>query len=359
MVRHTLAALMLLAAAPAVAGPLGVAGDYNAFVLGNTNMQYVDTHGKLAVGGNLQLNGVQIGSQLSQGSPTNLVVGGNLNVTSGSINGSTVVYGNVTANNPTFHGNLSAGGSVWINPNQGGSVNGSVTYGTSFTKPGWMNPPATQGSITQPVDFAAAAASLTALSQAQVGPNDPAGTFQWNQLFLTGGAGLNVFGITEAVLEGSTGGFNINAPSGATVIINVAGSDLTLLNTGLNLSGGITMDKILWNFYEATSLTFNGSWNGSVLATQAAAKAQYGAMNGNLIVAALHGYGGPSTTTSLEVHTVINGQPTFFSGTTRPVGNPDPDPNPNPVPEPGTMALFGLGAMLAAMSRRRRQTAAA
>ncbi|MDO9487225.1 MAG: choice-of-anchor A family protein [Sphingomonadaceae bacterium] len=358
MIRTSFAALMMLAAAPAFAGPLGIAGDYNEFVIGNSNRQYVDTHGKVAVGGNLQLNGVAIASQMPTGSTTNLVVGGNLTASNGTINGSTIVGGNVSYNNPTINGNLSAGGSVTFNPNSGGSVNngGTITYGTSFIKPNWMNPPSVQGSVTQPIDFGAAAASLTALSQAQVGTNDLTATFQWSQLFFTGGAGLNVYGITEAMLEGANGGFNINAPSGATVIINVPGQNLSLLNTGMNLTGGITLDRILWNFYEATSLTFAGSWNGSVLATQAAASANYGGMNGNLIVAALHGYGGPATASSLETHTNFNGQATYFSGEMRPVGSPDPDPD--PVPEPGTLALFGLGAMLAGISRRRRKIAA-
>jgi choice-of-anchor A domain-containing protein len=362
VIRYSLAALMLLAGTSAVAGPLGIAGDYNEFVIGNSNRQYVDTHGKVAVGGNLQLNGVAIASQMPTGSSTNLVVGGNLTASNGTINGSTIVGGNVNYNNPTINGNLSAGGSVTFNPNSGGSVNngGTITYGTSFIKPNWMNPPSVQGSVAQPIDFAAAAASLTALSQAQVGTNDLTATFQWSQLFFTGGAGLNVYGITEAMLEGASGGFNINAPSGATVIINVPGQNLSLLNTGMNLTGGITLDRILWNFYEATSLTFAGSWNGSVLATQAAAAANYGGMNGNLIVAALHGYGGPSTASSLETHTNFNGQATYFAGEMRPVGSPDPDPDPDPdpVPEPGTLALFGLGAMLAGLSRRRRKIAA-
>lgn len=359
VVRHSLAAMLLLAAAPVAAGPLGIAGDYNEFVFGNSNRQWVDTHGKVAVGGNLQLNGVAIASQMPTGSGVNLVVGGNLTATNGTINGSTVVGGNVNYTNPTINGNLSAGGSVTFNPNSGGSVNngGTITYGTSFIKPNWMNPPAVQGSVTQPIDFAAAAATLTALSQAQVGANDPTATFQWSQLFFTGGAGLNVYGITEAMLEGASGGFNINAPSGATVIINVSGQNLSLFNTGLNLTGGITLDRILWNFYEATSLTLAGSWNGSILATQASAYANYGGMNGNLIVAALHGYGGPATASSLETHTNFNGQPTYFTGTMRPVPTPDPDPDPTPVPEPGTVALFGLGALLAGLSRRRRRAA--
>ena len=41
-------------------------------------------------------------------------------------------------------------------------------------------------------------------------------------------------------------------------------------NTGFNLSGGITSDHVLLNFYQATTLTLSGSLRSSVLAPFAA-----------------------------------------------------------------------------------------
>jgi len=353
MLRAVLSASLLAlaaSAAPAAAATLGMAGNYNEFIIGDSNRQYTDIQGKVAVGGNLTLNGLSV-ADLMPTNQTNVVVGGNLTAQNGTIRGNTVVGGNVNYTNPTINGNIAAGGSVTFAPNSGGSVNGTVTYGTTFTKPGWMNPSASQGTTTVPINFSQEALYLKALSQAQVKASDPTAIYQWSQLFFNAGsAPLNVFNVTEAMFENATGGFNINAAAGSTVVINVPGLDVNVLNTGFTLTGGITVDRVLWNFYEATKITLQGSAVGTFLAPNAAVLSNWGGFNGNLIAAALHGYGGPGVGSGLETHTKLygGGAPTLFTGTLRDI----PTPPPASVPEPGMLGLLGGALALVALRRR-------
>ena len=57
---------------------LGIAGKFNAFILGDMQGYHSDVEGRLAVGGNLTLENYSIGKQLpnSSGARDDLVVGG-------------------------------------------------------------------------------------------------------------------------------------------------------------------------------------------------------------------------------------------------------------------------------------------
>lgn len=351
--KRLLLAAALTAGAPATAGTLGIAAQYNEFILGNVDYKYSDVQGKIAVGGNLTVTGTSLADKMGTNT-TNVVVGGNFTATNGSVKGNIVAGGNVNYNNPTVNGNVSAGGSVTFNPNGGGSVGGSVTYGSSYAKPSWMNPTATQGITTVPVDFNAQFQYLRDLSAAQVDADDPYGIYQWSQLFFNGtDPGINVFNVTETMFETAYGGFHFNAPSGSTVVVNVPGTDIRFLNTGFDFRN-VGVDHLVWNFYEATSLTFDGSSHGTILAPKAAVMANYGGLNGNLIAASMSGAGGG---TSLEAH-IYNyggGANTLFSGTLRdiPVVEEPQNPGTTPVSEAGTIGLLAFG--LAALGLRLRK----
>ena len=330
--------LTLAVGSVAQASLLGTAGQYNEFILGNSTRWSVDSHGKVAVGGNANFTGGFTVASQQPTNTTNLVVGGTLNANGASVRGNIVTGGNATYTNPTVYGNFSSNGSLTLG--SGGTVNGSVNYATSYAANGTTVSGTASGGVSKPlpVDFAAEGAYLSALSAAQVDALDPTPTFQWSQLFITAGAGANYYNMTGAQIASSTGGFNINAPAGSTVVLNVAGSGFTIPNTGFNLSGGIGLSGILWNFYEATSLTIAGSANGSFLAPHAAISTTYGAFNGNLIAAALTG--------TIETHTVYNGTPTFFDGELRP-----------PVPEPTSLGMLLVGAIGGVGFLRRRRAA--
>jgi choice-of-anchor A domain-containing protein len=314
---------------------LGTAGDYNEFILGNSTRQFVDVHGKVAVGGNATFNGFAVATQMTNAT-TNLVVGGTLNANSASVVGSIVVGGDATYTQPTVGGNFASNGTLTLG--NFGTVTGNLRYQTALVNPNTTVSGTSTGGVSTPlpVDFAAEAAYLNALSQAQVNPADPFGQVMFGtQLFFTGGAGANFFNVTGAVLANSTSGFHISAPAGSSVVINVSGTGFSIPNTGLTLTGGIGLPGVLWNFYEATSLNIVGSANGSFLAPMASITTASGAFNGNLIAGGISG--------SIEPHLVINGQPTPFDGTLR------------PVPEPASAALAAFGLAAAALRRRSRR----
>lgn len=351
MIRMSLAAiLMACGTSAAQAGTLGIAANYNEFILGNVAYQNSDVQGKIAVGGNLSVSGTSLADKVGT-STTNVVVGGNFTGTNGTVNGTIVSGGNINYTNPTVYGALQAKGSVYLDPNSGGTAPTSVTYGTTFTKPSWMTVQAQQGTVNVPIDFTAEFNNLKNISLAQVKSSDPYALYQYSQAYFNAtGSGINAFNVTASTLAAATGGYNISASSTATVIINVSGTSAELLNTGFNLTGGITADHIIWNFYEATSLQFDGSVTGTVLAPKAAVTASYGGFNGTLIAASLGGMGGGAT--SIEAHSLMNGSgySTAFTGTLRDSVAGDAAP----VPEPATLGLFGMGALVIGLRRRRR-----
>jgi len=77
---------------------------------------------------------------------------------------------------------------------------------------------------------------------------------------LTGKAGVNVFKVRGADLA-QTKELRITAPAGATVIVNIGGDNVRLASHELKLSGGIGPQNVVYNFYEATSLTLYQRYN--------------------------------------------------------------------------------------------------
>jgi hypothetical protein len=98
-------------AAAALPGP---AVDYNFFVTdfaSLTNLSFSDTAGSVAVGGNAQLNGYSVASQIAGNpsrnpNPARLVVGGNLTATNGGVGSN--------ASSPPQRGALYVGGTITL-----------------------------------------------------------------------------------------------------------------------------------------------------------------------------------------------------------------------------------------------------
>jgi choice-of-anchor A domain-containing protein len=152
---------------------------------------------------------------------------------------------------------------------------------------------------------------------------------------------LDVFNVDISVLGGNNT-ININDPSSATVVINVTGTSGTTTGASINVNGGgangdsTTADskKVLFNFFQATSLTFGGSVIGSVLAPYATVTGLSRQLDGQLIAG--------NYTGSTEFHDLL------FNGTNLP--NPQTSTS-NPTPEPGTLVMFAIGLSLVAMTR--------
>lgn len=232
----------------ASAAGLGIADNYNLFVLGNATSSNSDTQGRVAVGGNASFTNYDIG--ITQPGGDVFIAGGNINYTNGMIRG---------------------------NARYGGTYN---AVGTGYSNGG-------APIAGNPLDFGAAATALTGTTNAW-GSLAETGTSQqvFSSLVLTGNnANLNIFTIGAAELTGISE-VNINVTAGSTVLINVAGGAVTFNNIGYNLNGSQNPNgfrKVLWNAYQAGSIAMS-NLNGTLLAPNASVNTGFGAINGQLVV---------------------------------------------------------------------------
>lgn len=235
------------------------ADDYNTFVLGDMTSTYVDTEGRVAIGGNADLTGYGVGSKFSTVPTTAgnaLVVGGNLAYHSGEVHYGSLVYGGTLSGSPSV-------------------PNGTISQGN-------------------PIDFASTREYLLGASSywASLAANGST-VAQYGGITLTGtDPSLNVFSLSGLALASSSS-LNINAPAGSTVLVNIDGSSNSFQYMGVNLaSGGTDRQHVVYNFFESTSLAINGiSVQGTVLAPQAALTFGNGNIEGHVMVDSFIGSG--------------------------------------------------------------------
>jgi choice-of-anchor A domain-containing protein len=274
---------------------LGIASDYNEFIFQNINQDNTDSGGRVAAGGDVNYLDMSVASAVSGSYPLgDLVVGGDLTWQRGSV-------GSLDINDPLYKK-----GSIFV----GGVANlENVGYGSL-----------TQGN---PIDFASAQVSLTQSSVYWAGlaatgtTGITIGNDNRNLISLAGtNPTLNIFSLAgDDLIKASR--VDINSPSGSTVLVNIDGTSGVMQNFGFYLYG-VDDPYILYNFYEATSLTFDAlAINGSVLAPWADIDFSNGHIEGQLIGLSLAGTG--------EAHN----EP--FRG----------DLPPAAVPEPSTLLLLG------------------
>lgn len=317
--RNRLSAAIALAALGAgafapMAAHAETASGYNLFVLGDMKVSGSDTEGRVAVKGDASLSSYSVGAKASS-SAVNLEVGGNLVAHGGSTNGKTIVEGSTNYQN-------------W-------STAGLQPAGTPLT-----------------VDFAAETARLDWLTTnlAAYTPNGTVYVPPWGgQFTLTGtNSTLNVFDISGAALA-LANTLTINLTPGAVALINVDGTADSFSNAGITINGGNASD-ILWNFSQATTLSFSGiNLLGSVLAPNADYLGGWGQLNGQLIVKSFSDTRGA---------TQINNENPFV-GNLLNLTQPIATGVQSAIPEPQTWALMilGFGGVGAAMRRRRRSVA--
>ncbi len=145
--------------------------------------------------------------------------------------------------------------------------------------------------------------------------------------------GLSVFNINSSALFGNNKVQQIEliTNNSTNIVINVAGTAVNWVAG--NMVGDLTQnswrERVVWNFYEATSIDFKGkNMNGQVLAPYADVKAA-GPIDGSIFAKSL--------ATTGEVH--LPG----YKGT---IGF-------SPVPEPSSAGLLLLGATAALLRRKR------
>ncbi|GAA6618102.1 choice-of-anchor A family protein [Scytonema sp. NUACC26] len=334
------------------ASTLGIASDFNAFVLGDMK-QSSDTEGRVAIGGNGTLTNYGVGDRLtnSHGTRDDIIVGGTLIYNGGQVFNGNVVYG--TGSAPTVS-----------------TPNGSIRQDNS-------------------IDFTAAGQHLKSLSAYLAGltPNATTTVHNWGGIELQGSSSdLNIFKINENVFAPNNyvNNFSINGPSTSSLIVNIGGTNISMKNFGFsnNLMSGLRQ-KVLFNFYEATSIELtNIGFQGSILAPLAHLKTTYGEVNGQVIVASSEGSGEyhdyqftgtlpdmPSTNTNTSTDSTTSGAPST-GGTTdsntstgsndtvvdSTISNTTTNSNSQTttVPEPATVASLSLMAATMSLIRRKR-----
>ncbi|HLK61292.1 MAG TPA: choice-of-anchor A family protein [Chthonomonadaceae bacterium] len=349
---------LMISAGFAQADDLGVANNYNVFVLGNDIQSNNTAQGKVAIGGNGIFSSGTGGSNVNYAHPGStanaLIIMGdyisNRVGTYGSVDGTVYVGGNATIDNPKISGSLYVNGNTKLQG--GGTIHGSIhlvtgkTYTHTQSYAPFNSPLFSSTPYTLPVNFGAAGTYLT---------NHATG---WGSLAANGATSVPVGGTTITLTHGNNlpnntpdiffidgdtlaanTGINIFARNNATVLINISkrtdGSD-ALPNTLITLHG-TTQNHVLFNFFDANTVSLNNSGiTGSVLAPYAAVDFGQGRIEGTLVAGSLTGSG-----EALDFP---------FAGFL-----PSVSVLVSTTPEPGLFALLGAGCLGSALLLRRRR----
>jgi choice-of-anchor A domain-containing protein len=340
-------------------------GSYNVnngggVVVGGNNTASYNLNG----GGGVYIGGTNSGT-LNGATGSVTVAGANSGTV--SLNGGGSVYlgsnsGGVNASGATalsINGNtsnninLNGGGTVKLNGSNSGTIGlsgGSVLYtgskgnmnlngGATATQVGSLTlaPPASSLSSFATLfqnPLTTLSAQLDALA-ANSTASKTNGVISFNAA--PDSTGSAIFDINSSFFSANSS-VTMNLNGATSVIINVA-VDTCVSTTcafavpnSLNFSNPTNYaPEVLWNFFNATSLSFSGEFGGSVLAPFAAVTNR-SPIDGTLVAASFSGNG--------EIHS----DP--FTGTL--------PSDPAPVPEPASMAVFGVAMVGLAVARRRK-----
>jgi choice-of-anchor A domain-containing protein len=297
-----------LALAPSASGA-SLLTPYNVIVSGNFVDANSDVGGGLAVGGIATLGSFSIADGMD-GEPLSAFTGKTTFVAAGGVTGEASIY----SGNWYYSGtdaNFFSSGDPTGSKDATDPVSTSMTPFTAMSN-SWHADATTAG------DGCTVSGSVTTCTVTK--------------------AGMNVIDVTAAEVAAGQA-LNINGVSSADwVIFNVAGTADTLsgdmrINGSPNSgdSSPSAAEDVLFNFYQANSLTLGGSSMGSVLAAGANVTGGGGQFVGSLVA---ESFTDNPTCGGTEFHNF-----TFQGGT----------------PEPAPMAFVGAGLIALALYRRRRR----
>lgn len=336
-------ALALSTQASALSIDLGPASSYNLFIKENFSQPGADSQGKIAIGGNANIgqfdvgvnyepgthrDGLQFWTQTGSSYSDVLVVGGDLTTTQwawGNIKGNLVLGGNLT------------------NGSSANSVKGTTTKGT-------------------PIDFNSAFAQFNLLSQELASHGNTGGLdFKYNNwLLLDGSADNDIYfaNITGNMLASATDLTATGLDKNDTLVINVSGKHINFdsLNYGQRESFAAlatSPSNILYNFYEAESITFSGGIKGNILAPNADFTFLQGDLSGQVIAKSwTGGWGAQANLWDGFFVPPINTTP---PETTPPPTIPPVAPPVVTVPEPSSALLLLCGLLALTLIRYKRR----
>jgi choice-of-anchor A domain-containing protein len=257
---------------------LGDALNFNVYVSGNMTQSGGDSWGAVAVGGSATIKNATIaGTNQTNPAGDSLVIGGALSYTQGEIG----------------NGNVRVGTTVTLGSSDNSAVNGGTLYygsttGNTFPKhPHFNYTNLANGGIASDF-FSSTNAALTHASSilSQQATNGTV-TFQYGTMTLTGThSDIDYFQLSGSQLKQTTN-LLIDAPKGATVVVNVDGTTDQFSGAGMTFKG-ISASDLLFNFYQANSLTLSGlALDASLLAPAATLYGSSGQIDGNVMVAGI------------------------------------------------------------------------
>jgi choice-of-anchor A domain-containing protein len=268
------------------------------------------------------------------GSASNVKVNGLGAVIAGGLSNSTVNQGSSVIKGGASNSNLN--GAAYVE----GATSGNNFNGGKLSTPDALM--AANLAASTSTNFGSVLGGLSS-SLKTLGSTGSSVTFDGNLAIfnaVVNADGLAVFDLTaiDTVLF-SKGEFRFNLNGAKTVILN---TDVQSASLGANFLGGSAQQygsQLLWNFYNATDLTINSQWGGSLLATGA-----YLTNNQNIE--------GGVYVNGLDQRAEIHLQ--SFSGTL-PSGSNGLAGRPSAAaPEPASIALFAAGLGVMALLGRRR-----
>ncbi len=215
-----------------------------------------EIEGRAAIGGNIQVNRTPYGIAESGGGTYVIGAAGDAVGVSGTINGTGAL--SLGANNSGATYNIVSGGANTATLNNGTKI---------------------QNSASLPLDVSAFMTEVSCLST-DLSNATPTGSFNTSNEFFQGSnnATLEIITVDGADLNPATA-FNsgyYDIDYGATLVVNVSGTSVDLNYTVragrvddptfTAFGGGPLIYKVIWNFYEATSITLHTNFQGTIIA---------------------------------------------------------------------------------------------
>ncbi|SEA77728.1 collagen-binding domain-containing protein [Rubrimonas cliftonensis] len=300
-----------------------------------------ETEGTVYVGGNYSgaapVNSDNLGDATVGGVTGALIVGGSNGGAPNVNNGATVIAGDnngqINANGATGDNAVTVGGdnNGFVQTAQPGAISvGGANNGTLNAQ--GAGSVATNTGVTPSVPVAEMIALFQSLSLDLSLLADTAGAFastsDQNQLRVTSGSEtIAIVNTTSALVSNGTF-LGVNDFAGQTTIVNIAGKNITVGANGNN-----NEPNLLFNFFEAETVTFNRSFNASFLAPFANVTLNGGGVNGTFVSF--------NMTQNAEIRPYNDAN--LFGGDL---------PAPVPLPAAAWMLLAGLGGLFAASRRK-------
>lgn len=229
--------------------------------------------------------------------PYSLYSGGQVSISSSEIkNGGIEAGGNITSTSSAINGNLSSGGNLL---GKSGTINGNVILeGTNQAKSSLtIKGTVSTNQTYQPIVNQTTVQAYFKNASSFWGSLSPTANYTISFGTLT----LNNLVSGRNVVDISLGSFNslftiqASGPADAFIVFNIKDSTTTandfLHAASLNLTGGLTINNILLNLPNASSLDLMGGTYTSILAPLADLTFSSGVLQGNLIAQNLYGNG--------------------------------------------------------------------